>query len=633
MWRRVLPIIALTAVYFFVGKLGLRFASLNPSASAIWPPTGIALASAIILGYRVWPALLIGAFLVNITTAGTIGTSLGIGIGNMLEGVVGAYLVNRFAHGIHAFEKPRDVAMFAFVAAAASTMISATIGVTTLASAGFAPWNTYWSVWLTWWLGDMGGALIVAPAILLWFTNPRIVWGNRKALELALIAFFLLFLGFLIFSGIFPFPYIVIPAFVWLAFRFSPRQVSSALFFLSILAILATMSGLGPFILHSKTVNGALIQLQLFLTVMSLSQLIIAAEVKERKRAQTRFRALIEKSTDGISLVDTMGKVLYASPSVAKILGYTPEELVGKSGFPLVHPEDLPHVQKLLATVIATPNASDTSEIRVQRKNGTWVWIESTTRNLLSDPAVHALVSNFRDISERKELERAKDEFLMIAAHELRSPLSSMRWNMESLLKDAAKFPKSFKEKVHQIYHNNHKMITLVNEILDVSRIIQGKVTDSPQRTDVAALILKEMKDIEPVAKKFTIAITLEPLTKIPTIMIDPQKLSAVIHNILANAVTYNTSGGWVTVSAQAKDRMLHLRIADGGIGIPISEQKKLFSKFFRASNAVARQSEGTGLGLFIVQSYVRGWGGSVRIESPTVDGNHGTTVHVTIPI
>src|SRR2546422_4700450 len=146
----------LTVVYFIAGKLGLMLASLHASASPVWPPAGIALAALLVLGYRVWPAIFVGAFLVNVTTAGNIFTSLGIASGNTLEALCGAWLVNKFANGARAFDRPQDVFKFA-LAALISTTVSATCGVSSLAAGGFAQWSSYWPIWLTWWLGDTSG--------------------------------------------------------------------------------------------------------------------------------------------------------------------------------------------------------------------------------------------------------------------------------------------------------------------------------------------------------------------------------------------------------------------------------------------------------------------------------------------
>src|SRR3989441_778530 len=162
--------IALAAIYFVAGKLGLRLAFVHVSATTVWPPTGIALAAFLLLGLRVWPAIFAGAFFVNLTTAGSLATSIGIGAGNTLEGLVAAYLVNRFANGRRALQHSGDIVKFALLAAVVSTTVAATCGVTSLSLGGFARWQDYGDIWLTWWLGDAGGDLVVAPVVLVWGT-------------------------------------------------------------------------------------------------------------------------------------------------------------------------------------------------------------------------------------------------------------------------------------------------------------------------------------------------------------------------------------------------------------------------------------------------------------------------------
>ncbi|MDC4223052.1 MAG: MASE1 domain-containing protein [Candidatus Manganitrophus sp.] len=137
--------LGLAAVYFVAGKLGLMLAFLHENASAVWPPAGIALAAVLLFGYRVWPGIFLGAFLANVTTAGSVATSLGIATGNTLEALIGAWLVQRFANGLHAFDRPQDVFKYVLLAAFFSTTLSATFGVTSLTLGGFATWDQYWT--------------------------------------------------------------------------------------------------------------------------------------------------------------------------------------------------------------------------------------------------------------------------------------------------------------------------------------------------------------------------------------------------------------------------------------------------------------------------------------------------------
>src|SRR5689334_16991010 len=148
--RRILLLLGLAVVYYFAQKLGLRFAYINSSVTTVWPPTGIALAAFVLLGYRVWPAILIAAFAANLTTTGAILPSIGIAIGNTGEGLLGAFLVNRFARGGRVFDRVRDIIRFTVLAALVSTTVAASLGVASLALGGLVSSQDAPRVWLTW---------------------------------------------------------------------------------------------------------------------------------------------------------------------------------------------------------------------------------------------------------------------------------------------------------------------------------------------------------------------------------------------------------------------------------------------------------------------------------------------------
>jgi diguanylate cyclase (GGDEF)-like protein len=298
---RRLAWLALVCVgYIAAGKLGLSLAFQNPSATPVWPNTGIALASTLILGYRIWPAIFLGAFLVNVTTAGSAATCAGIAAGNTLEGVVGAYLLGRFAKGRQAFERLADVFKFAGLAAVASTTVSATIGVASLLLAGLAAGPGVGSIWLTWWLGDAVGALVVAPLLLLWSGAARAGTPSRARLaEGTLLALVLLLVGLVVFGGWFPgdthdYPleFLCLLPLLWAAFRFEPRGAATASAVLSAIAIAGTLGGFGPFVRGSA--NESLLLLQAFLGVATLTALALAAVVLERERFAKQLLYLVE---------------------------------------------------------------------------------------------------------------------------------------------------------------------------------------------------------------------------------------------------------------------------------------------------------------------------------------------------
>jgi PAS domain S-box-containing protein len=290
----VLALIA--TAYFAAGKLGLSLAFLNESATAVWPPTGIALASILLLGPAVWPGILLGAFLVNATTAGTPWTAAGIAIGNTLEGLIGAQLVRRFASGSLALDRPHDVFRFS-VAALIATAISASIGLLTLTAGGLVPRGDRGAVWLTWWLGDVAGAMVVCPLLLLWVRRPMAQWRTRSAIEVLALALALVVVGAFVFAGWAPpalhnqpLEFACIPVLMWCAFRFGQRAVATAVFALSWIAIAGTLRGFGPF--HRDSQNESLLLLQAFMAVTAVMMMAVSASVRLRKVAEEEARTL-----------------------------------------------------------------------------------------------------------------------------------------------------------------------------------------------------------------------------------------------------------------------------------------------------------------------------------------------------
>ena len=290
-----LPLVGIVTVsYFIAGKLGLTLASLNASASPVWPPAGIALAALLLLGYRVWPAILVGAFLVNVTTAGNLATSFAISTGNTLEAVAGAWLVNRFAEGKNVFDRPQRVFKFA-LAAAISTVISPVFGVTSLALAGFAHWTNYGAIWLTWWLGDTTGDLVFTPLVLLWSVASKQRWNKKEAAEVGILLLLLGMLSAVVFGGWleisaknYPLTFICGPVVIWMAFRFTQRETATGIFILSVIAVWGTLHGFGPFL--RETENQSLLGLQSWIAVLTITAMALSAGMAERRHIEEELQ-------------------------------------------------------------------------------------------------------------------------------------------------------------------------------------------------------------------------------------------------------------------------------------------------------------------------------------------------------
>jgi diguanylate cyclase (GGDEF)-like protein len=249
------------------------------------------------LGYRVWPGIFLGALLVNLTTAGTLPVCMGIAAGNTLEGLLGSYLLKRFAGGEEAFERAKGVLAFVLLAAMISTTVSATFGVTSLALGGFAPWTNYGPIWLTWWLGDAVGDLLVAPLLVLWSNKSQIKWNRVRLLEVVLLLAYLFVAGQATFGNLlpgrtknYPLEFLCVPALIWAAFRFRPRRAQLATCFLATIAIYGTLRGYGPFVRASH--NESLLLAQAFTGVMAVMTLLLATVVEEQLRTTEQIQQL-----------------------------------------------------------------------------------------------------------------------------------------------------------------------------------------------------------------------------------------------------------------------------------------------------------------------------------------------------
>ena len=287
--RYVVSLAAVFGLYVLAGKVGLSLASVHASVSAVWPPTGIALAALLMLGYRGWPAIFAGAFVVNATTAGSLATSSGIAAGNTLEALLGAYLVNRFAGGARVFDRAPDVFKFVGLAALLSTTLSATVGVVVLGLGGSASWADFSPIWFTWWLGDAAGALIVTP-LRGHVLEAAALWLSTILVGLAVFGEGLVHFGIMTL----PLTFLCTPPLVWAAVRFRQREAATLVGVLSGIAIWETLGGSGPFVSTSE--NESLLLLQVFMGTVSLMVLSAAALVDERLRIEHEREALLARA-------------------------------------------------------------------------------------------------------------------------------------------------------------------------------------------------------------------------------------------------------------------------------------------------------------------------------------------------
>jgi len=250
---------------------------------------------------------------------------------------------------------------------------------------------------------------------------------------------------------------------------------------------------------------------------------------------------------------------------------------------------------------------------------------------IIKNNKIIGVVGIFQDITERYSLEKEKDEFLSIAAHQLRTPLSGIRWMLEMLIEgDAGELPEEAKEILHDIFNNNQRLAFLVDDLLDVSRINMGKLTESVDSINIIDTISQAITALDGLAKQREINIIFEKGNAGKSrVKMGMRRLFQLLENVISNAIKYSPKGSSVKIAANFDGNKICVTVSDSGIGIPEKYKDKIFGKFFRAPNAVLNETEGSGLGLNVVKSYVEEAGGRVWFESQE---EKGTTFFIELP-
>lgn len=285
----LIKILVLAVIYHLAARVGLKMAYVQANTSPVWPPTGIGLAALLIFGYQLWPGISLGVLIGSLLTGAPFLLALGITIGNTLEALAAVYFLKRFV-GLHnQMDRIQDVVGLALVSIVCTT-IGASIGTLTLMLTGNGIWQTFWAIWVTWWIGDLLGALVVAPVLLTWMALSSARFIKRQSIEAGILILLLAVVTWFVFSslplsGVFhqAMIYVIFPFVIWAALRFGQRGATIAIFLVSGIAIWGTSQGMGPFSLESK--NDSLVLLQTFMAVVALTALILAAATIERRKA------------------------------------------------------------------------------------------------------------------------------------------------------------------------------------------------------------------------------------------------------------------------------------------------------------------------------------------------------------
>jgi signal transduction histidine kinase len=251
---------------------------------------------------------------------------------------------------------------------------------------------------------------------------------------------------------------------------------------------------------------------------------------------------------------------------------------------------------------------------------------------ITKDNKTLGVVSVFQDITERYKIEKEKDDFISIAAHQLRTPLAGIRWMIESLIDgDSGELPEEAKETLGQIDENNQRLSILVNDLLDVSRINMGKSKEEIIPVNICKMLKEAVETLKGLASERKVMIAFGKICALDLyVKFGPKHLFQALENLISNAIKYTPAGGSVTVSADSKGNKVIVSVSDTGIGIPKNEQGNIFKKFFRANNAALKETEGSGLGLNVVKSFIDEAGGKIWFES---EEGKGTTFFIELAV
>jgi two-component system, OmpR family, sensor histidine kinase VicK len=354
---------------------------------------------------------------------------------------------------------------------------------------------------------------------------------------------------------------------------------------------------------------------------------------------QQRDEAILQSMGEGLIATDETGKILLMNHVAARYLSVADDtSVVGKhiqEVYDLYDVNDksekpLPHDQRPVFMALST--ASMVHDVfAFHSTDGKKALLDVTATPIMFSDKVVGAISVLRDVTKEKEVDRMKTEFISLASHQLRTPLSAIKWFTEMLVSgDAGKLSPEQMEFAKNIDDSTERMIALVNALLNISRIESGRIIIDPQPTDLQELVTGIVNDLKAKTEERQQTLLISVHQDLPKINLDPRLIGQVYLNLLTNAVKYTQKGGEISVFISRKDDQIISQITDNGYGIPKEQQDRVFQKFFRAANAVKVETDGTGLGLYLIKAVVESSGGKIWFES---EEGKGTTFWFSIPL
>jgi PAS domain S-box-containing protein len=652
-------LLGLLALFVAVGLLayfGLMAPRDAARASPIWLANAPLLAVLLRAPAKQWWAWLAAAFLANLAADfyGAIAWRSGIALSlcNVAEATLAAWLLRRALPGPFDPAKPSHLP-----AAAAVSLLSA--AVSAVAASGYLglygegdPLQVlkFLGVWA---LADGLGLVLLTPCLLILMDWRRHL-DERPISQIGLTPLVMLVaVECAVFAqSSLPLSFIVPTAIVIVAMTLEVFGAALAVMITTVVATSFTFQDIGPLSGGSSGWTTRLLVLQLFLVVNAALGLQIAALQRRQRRTrealihakadaeaqaarahevEMRYRLLADRATDIISLTDIDGRIIYVSPSVQTVTGYSAEELAGFSVNGSIHPSDITPFRRAYQELIDGVREPGTPvRYRIRHKQGHWIWIEGNPSPVRDEQgAVIEFVDVSRDVSEQVGLEesleaarteaelsaRVKTEFLANMSHEIRTPLTSIVGFAGFL--DELKLPDPAGRYVDRVVSASRTLLAIVNDILDFSKLEAGKLEIKARPCDAAQCARDVLELFHPQAEAKGVVLEFVAGRLPQRVMVDPDRLRQVLMNLAGNAVKFTQTGTVkVEVAYDNDTQRLKCKVSDTGPGLDKEARSKLFQRFSQVDGSMTRAHGGTGLGLAICKGLVDAMGGEIGVKS-----------------
>jgi len=677
----ILELFAIAGAYFGVAVSGLLIPWINPTATPLWPPTGLALALMLIRGYRIWPAIFVGGFFSTAVGGGALSEAACIALGTPTAALAGAWLIDRWSHGRETFATPLGVAKFALIAFAPTALISATVATAGLVLANDVGLASPIATWTARWLADAGGTLIVTPVIVLWATKPSRAWSRWSPLETAGVIIVTAAIGIAAFGpqvgsalmdsdfyALLPYrsllAFLVVLPFLWASVRGNPRDTAAAAPVFCAIAAWGFATSFdfngSPVLLFALVLATAVPPLILATAVATQQQTTarlqaaqdqLNRQVVETKlafeRSKRHFQILIEGVVDhAVFLLDRSGRVASWNSTAQQIIGYTADEIVGKHFGVFYRPDERRSGEPNRVLELAIKNGKHAVEGWRIKKNGALFFVTGTIRAIHDDDGnLIGLANVLRDATERRhaqeKLVEAREQLAMSQkmeaigkltggiAHDFNNLLMIIGGNAQTFerLLDP-KLPRA----IEAIQTAAKRGESLTRQLLTFSR----RQHLSPTVVDLNASI----KNIRPMIESslrgnIVYNEAIDPAVQ--PVKVDLAELELAIVNIAVNARDAMPNGGTFTLTVgnvpangasggdEANGDLVAIQFSDTGVGIPPNLLSKIFDPFFTTKEV----GKGTGLGLSQVYGFVHQAGGTINADSKV---GQGTTITVYLP-